>query len=103
MSPYSAKTLKPRGWVDPEKRRPNSAARGYGRQWRNLRQRILAQHPICMKCREAPSDTVDHIITKARGGTDDESNLQAFCRECHSRKTALVDDRWGKGELQEQP
>jgi 5-methylcytosine-specific restriction endonuclease McrA len=33
---------------------------------------------------------VDHIITKARGGTDDPSNLQALCRECHSRKTAMM-------------
>jgi hypothetical protein len=38
---------------------------------------------------------VDHIITKARGGTDDPSNLQALCREGHSRKKAMIDDRWG--------
>jgi 5-methylcytosine-specific restriction protein A len=94
--PYSAKVLKPRGWIPPEKRRQNSAARGYGYAWRKLRQRILEQFPICVKCGLTPSDTVDHVITKVRGGSDDESNLQALCRECHSRKTALVDDRWGK-------
>ena len=96
MSPYSAKTLKPRGWIDPEKRRGNSAQRGYGYRWRKIRARVLEQHPICMKCNQAPSNTVDHILTKAQGGTDDESNLQALYRECHSRKTALVDDRWGR-------
>jgi hypothetical protein len=31
----------------------------------------------CMKCNQAPSNTVHHILTKAQGGTDDESNLQA--------------------------
>jgi 5-methylcytosine-specific restriction enzyme A len=96
MSPYSAKTLKPRGWVDPEKRRGNSAQRGYGYQRRKIRALVLEQHPVCMKCNQAPSNTVDHILTKPRGGTDDESNLQALCRECHSRKTALIDDRWGR-------
>ena len=94
--PYKAATLKPRGWIHPEKRRPNSAARGYGRQWRNLRQKILEQYPVYTKCNQAPSNTVDHRLTKARGGTDDESNLQALCRECHSRKTAMIDDRWGR-------
>ena len=96
MAPWAAKTLKPLGWVDPEKRRPNSAARGYGSAWRKIHARVLEQHPVCVKCGEEPSDTVDHIITKARSGTDDESNLQALCRECHSRKTAVADHRWGK-------
>ena len=30
---------------------------------------------------------VDHITPKAQGGTDDESNLEAICREHHTRKT----------------
>ena len=92
--PYKAATLKPRGWVDPEKLRPNSAKRGYGAAWRRIRARVLALNSICTVCHLAPSNTVDHRISKKRGGTDDESNLQALCRECHSRKTALVDDRW---------
>ena len=43
--PYKAATLKPRGWIDPEKRRGNSAQRGYGYQWRKIRARVLEQHP----------------------------------------------------------
>jgi hypothetical protein len=31
---------------------------------------------------------VDHIINKARGGTDDAANLQTICRACHAAKTA---------------
>jgi len=95
--PYKAQTLKPRGWVPPDQRRPDSNRRGYGHQWRVLRARILERDPICKKCGEEPSNTVDHLTTKARGGTDDESNLRGMCRRCHSRKTAVVDDRWGRG------
>jgi hypothetical protein len=43
----------------------------------------------------APSNTVDHILTTARGGTTTDDNLRGLCRDCHSRKTAVVDDRWG--------
>jgi 5-methylcytosine-specific restriction protein A len=95
MSPYSAKTLKPRGWIHPEKRRPNSAARGFGSQWRKTRKRILERDPVCVICRTEPSNTVDHIISTAKGGSGDDSNLRGLCRDCHSRKTALADDRWG--------
>ncbi|WP_407047632.1 HNH endonuclease [Vibrio cholerae] len=30
---------------------------------------------------------VDHIINKACGGTDAESNLQSLCKPCHKEKT----------------
>jgi 5-methylcytosine-specific restriction protein A len=30
---------------------------------------------------------VDHIIPKAEGGTDAESNLETLCRSCHTKKT----------------
>ena len=45
--PYRAQTLKPIGWVHPEKRRPPANERGYGYQWRKLRARILERDPIC--------------------------------------------------------
>jgi 5-methylcytosine-specific restriction enzyme A len=31
---------------------------------------------------------VDHIIPKAQGGLDEESNLQSLCKPHHSAKTA---------------
>lgn len=30
--------------------------------------------------------TVDHIVPKARGGTDSVDNLTVLCRACNSRK-----------------
>jgi 5-methylcytosine-specific restriction protein A len=64
--------------------------------WRTTRARFLAAHPICSKpdC-SAPSTTVDHIIARARGGTEDWSNLEAYCKAHHSAKGARMDGLFG--------
>jgi 5-methylcytosine-specific restriction endonuclease McrA len=31
---------------------------------------------------------VDHITPKAKGGTDEDTNLEATCDDCHKAKTA---------------
>jgi len=33
------------------------------------------------------ANEVDHIVSKAKGGTDDEGNLQAIAADCHKEKT----------------
>ncbi|RMG98277.1 MAG: HNH endonuclease [Chloroflexi bacterium] len=71
-------------------KRPSAAARGYGYQWRKIRDDFLERHPICVVCGDVATD-VDHIIPRRQGGTDDDSNLQSLCHSCHSRKTALYD------------
>ena len=65
------------------------------RRWRRLRKMFLAAHPICVTpgCNK-PATEVDHIIPRDKGGTDEESNLQAMCKPCHSRKS-VKDGRWG--------
>ncbi|CAG9197057.1 putative enzyme [Burkholderia vietnamiensis] len=32
--------------------------------------------------------SVDHVVPKAKGGTDRDENLQAICNGCHAAKTA---------------
>lgn len=48
------------------------------------------QH-MCQPCkaigRITEATEVDHILNLAEGGTDDLSNLQAICQECHKAKT----------------
>lgn len=80
------------------KRRPNSNACGYGRRWRRLRLMVLARDPICMICHERPSTDADHIVAKARGGSDELSNLQGLCGWCHDRYGSRSDRNW-KGDM----
>lgn len=73
----------------------STTQRGYGAAWQRLRMAILDRdHHMC-KCVECkrigrvrPAHEVDHIIAKAKGGTDAPGNLQAINRDCHRAKTA---------------
>lgn len=67
-------------------------ARGYGSTWTKLRIRILDRDGhLCQPCqrkgRVTPATEVDHVVPKAKGGTDDEDQLQAICHACHVEKT----------------
>ncbi|MDC9605629.1 HNH endonuclease [Xenorhabdus griffiniae] len=67
--------------------------RGYGSKWDKLRERILRRDKyLCQTClrsgRAVEAKTVDHIIPKAHGGTDTDSNLSSICHSCHKFKTA---------------
>lgn len=67
--------------------------RGYGRSWEIIRERILQRDQfLCQNHRRQKiakkATSVDHIIPKAHGGTDDDSNLESLCWECHRAKTA---------------
>ncbi|WP_322861868.1 HNH endonuclease [Aeromonas allosaccharophila] len=66
--------------------------RGYDWAWRKLRKRILVRdNYLCQVCLAlgivTPATQVDHIVNKAAGGTDAESNLQGICDHCHDTKT----------------
>lgn len=65
--------------------------RGYGREWTRLRQQVMTRDKrLCQPClrndRVTPATEVDHVKPKAKGGTDDMSNLQAICSPCHTEK-----------------
>lgn len=78
-----------------DRHRGSAHQRGYGATWRKKRRAYLQRNPLCVEClrqgRVKPATDVDHIISRRRGGTDDESNLQALCHSCHSRKTNRED------------
>ena len=71
----------------------SAASRGYGQRWKRLRDYIIAKEPYCRHCRARKvftmATTVDHIVPKVSGGTDDEANLQPLCESCHKHKTAI--------------
>lgn len=92
------------GWCEEHKRDSNANRfadthrgsrhdRGYGTAWDKLRLFILKRdNGLCQPCikqgRVTRATQVDHIVQKKSGGTDEESNLQAICSECHKQKTA---------------
>lgn len=68
-------------------------ARGYGSAWVTLRGQALERDGhLCQAClaigRPALATQVDHKVPKAKGGSDDLTNLQSLCGPCHDAKTA---------------
>lgn len=57
--------------------------------WTTTVRRILRRDPICYICRTAKATTVDHIISRADGGSDDDGNLAGACQPCHDRKSQM--------------
>lgn len=76
----------------------------YGKNWRPIRDRYIAQHPLCEDCLQyglrpiGRSEEVHHIKPLSKGGTNAASNLRALCKSCHSRHTAGEGDRWHRNE-----
>ena len=80
------------GWK-PDEVRGSRHQRGYGWEWEKTVKRIkaraegLCEHHLKQDIVHLGTEC-DHIIPKARGGTDDDSNLQWICGEYHREKTA---------------
>lgn len=67
--------------------------RGYGHAWRKLRVQVLQRDGyLCQahlrRGQDVPGNEVDHVVPKARGGTDNMDNLETLCGPCHGAKTA---------------
>ena len=63
-----------------------------GRKWREkIRPAVLERFNYqCVTCGTSEDLTVDHIIPKVHGGTDDMDNLRVMCRRHNSNKGARV-------------
>lgn len=71
---------------------PWGSGRG-GRPWRRKRDAVMLRDKfLCQPCKRRgfsrQAHEVDHIVPVSRGGSDDDSNLEAICHECHVDKTA---------------
>lgn len=81
------------------KQRGTTAQRGYGYRWQQYRIHYLQANPLCVHCERKEAKHVDHKV--AVSGADDplfweQSNHQALCPSCHSRKTIRVDGGFGR-------
>jgi len=59
------------------------------------------EHPLCINFEECHNvaTVVDHIVLVSQGGSFwDPDNHQPMCKQCHDRKTAKEDGRWGRGD-----
>jgi 5-methylcytosine-specific restriction protein A len=68
-------------------------------QWREIRAAVLKRDPICTSCLVNKSTDADHYVARAKGGSDDLSNLRGMCHSCHSRKTAKQDAGFGNARV----
>jgi 5-methylcytosine-specific restriction protein A len=78
-------------------RRGSSTERGYDAEWRAIRDRYLADHPICERCGRRRATVVHHIVRKRDGGGDDPINLLAVCELCHAQIHAAAGELFGGG------
>ena len=79
-APHIAHPPPPRDW----------RAEGYTRSWRTLSEQVRQEQPWCSICMGTESLTVDHIIPRSMGGSNDRDNLQVLCRSCNSRKATRL-------------
>ena len=80
------------GWSKWQRGKGNTTERGYGHAWRKVRGFVMMRDKhLCQVCKASgrltPATEVDHVVSKARGGSDDPSNLRGICRKCHATKT----------------
>ena len=70
----------------------------YGRAWKKIRDRHMAEYPLCEMCKKqgrlTPAEEVHHIKPLSMGGTNDDGNLMILCKVCHSEITAKSGYRW---------
>ena len=83
-------------------RRDPETRKRYGRDWKRIRDRYIATHPLCELCQQngrlTTAQEVHHIIPLVKGGTHDESNLMSLCPSCHSGITLGENNRRTKIE-----
>jgi 5-methylcytosine-specific restriction protein A len=81
-------------------RRDPETRKRYGTEWRRIRNRYIAAHPLCEQCEAAgrfvTAQEVHHIKPLAQGGTHAEDNLMSLCSSCHSGFTLAEINRGQK-------
>ncbi|WP_460056404.1 HNH endonuclease [Pseudolactococcus yaeyamensis] len=79
--------------------RDPETSRRYGKPWRKIRERYVAQHPLCEQCFDEgclrPVEHVHHIQELSQGGSNDFNNLMSLCKHHHSKEHLT---RRNKGE-----
>jgi 5-methylcytosine-specific restriction protein A len=78
------------------------------KQWHNLRNYYIKQHPLCERCLEhdrvTPAEEVHHMCAILSAPIEyreevltDEDNIVALCKECHHEVHNKHDKKYLKG------
>lgn len=78
----------------------------HGSRWQRIRALVLMQELWCVGYPagyhgqlRVRTNSVDHIVPRWRGGTEERSNLRGLCRGCNSRKAVLEEGARGRGDF----
>lgn len=89
---------KPAPWVSRA-----AVKRTTGRKLQAQRAALFTREPLCRQCRKegraTPATVRDHIRNLADGGTDDDTNIQPLCHDCHDAKTQREAARGRGGQM----
>lgn len=78
----------------PTKPSKSAVAKAYGKEWATIRAKVFAAKGCqCAYC-GADASHVDHQTPRARGGTDDISNLVPCCATCNISKGMMTVEEW---------
>ena len=82
-----------------DRQRGTAHQRGYTSRWNRIRKLVLAEEPLCRRCKKEGRATVatvvHHIKPKELGGGDEPENLEPLCRKHHEEEHKA--ERWKGG------
>jgi 5-methylcytosine-specific restriction endonuclease McrA len=85
VPPVSRPKFVPVG-VRPKPKGRTTGERGYGTAHQRVRKRVLAERPVCERCRDAFSHHLHHRDRDT--ANRDDANLEALCPACHRAEHA---------------
>ena len=66
---------------------------------KRFRRSILDEWPECAYCGRKHPTTLDHVIPRARGGSQDRRNLIGACGACNLEKSDMPWFEWYRGQI----
>jgi len=55
-------------------------------EWRRIRAEVLAASDLCHLCGLPGAESVDHLVPRSKGGTNDRRNLAPAHISCNARR-----------------
>ena len=66
---------------------------------KRFRRSILDEWPECAYCGRKHPTTLDHVVPRAKGGSQDRKNLIGACGACNLEKSDLPWFEWYRGQI----